>query len=105
MMIERVDYEAQDGRKFRVEVPLGCLPEDYDAGIPVGPPDMDALLEERGWSKDARVRLHNQLFSRGLFTYRDVCAKPQHLEGALKAALKTDMVTVHEFYRQEQIGS
>ena len=91
--IERVDYEAEDGRKFRVEVPLGCLPEDYDAGILVGP------------SKDARVRFHNQLFSRGLFTYRDVCAKPQHLEGALKAALKTDMVTIHEFYRQEQVGS
>jgi len=103
-MIKRVDFKGEDGRWFRVEVPLECPEEEYKFGIIIGPPDLDFALQERGWPEDLRIRLHNQLFSRKLFTYRDVARHPQDLEGALKSVLKMDMGKLQELYRQEEMG-
>ncbi len=103
--MKQVDYEAKDGRKFRVLVPDDCPERDYPKGIHIGPPDLDARLAEMGWPKALRVRLHNELHARGLLAYRDVITKhPSLLEGALKAVLKTDMQTIQRLYKEETGG-
>lgn len=84
-----------------MRVPDNCPDEYVRAGIPIGPPDLDSQLAERGWPESARIRLHNQLHARGLFTLKDVLRKSVDLEAALKAALKTDMQTLQSLYYEE----
>lgn len=101
LLMKQVDYEAKDGRKFRVQVPDDCPENMYKSGIPVGPPDIDHRLAGMGWPKELRVRLHNQLHARKLFTLRDLMRKPQDIEGALKATLKVALQAIPQWYREE----
>lgn len=96
-----VDYTDDDGRLFRVRVPDDCPEHMWRAGIPLGPPDLDSQLAERGWPESARIRLHNQLHQRGLFTLKEALRNIAGLEAALKAALKTDVQTLQALYYEE----
>lgn len=100
--MREVDYTDTDGRTWRVRVPDNARPEDYPAGIVVGPPaGLDAWLEGRGWTEEQRIRLHNALHSRGLITIKEVMRRPQDVEGALKAVLKTDIQGIQRCYYDE----
>ena len=96
-----VDYTDADGRLWRMLVPSDCPKDMHHAGIVIGPPDFESRLAERGWPKEARVRLHNQLYQRRLFTIKDVNGRAQELEAVLKATLKTNMQTLHRWYIEE----
>ena len=93
--MRQVDYIDTDGRHFKVIVTDSCLPELYSAGIPIGPPP----LEARGLPLDLEVRLNNQLYNRGIFTQRDAAKRPRDLMAALQGALRLDIQRILEVYR------
>ncbi len=99
--MQEVDWTDADGRRWRVRVPAGCPADMYPAGIPVGPPALSALREAHGWSIEFEVRLHNELHSRGLYTPRDVLARPRDVTAALQAAYRCDMQAIQRHFFNE----
>ena len=89
----RVDYEDDTGRKWAVLLPSDDI-DDPTMGIPYGPPDFSALdLPEA-----TAIRLHNQLFSRGLLTKQDLKGRHKEVFAAIQAAFKVDVARVTGLY-------
>lgn len=89
-----VTYEDESGRWWKVLVPEGA-DTPASMGIPVGPPD----ISELNLPHDVGVRLHNQLFTRGLFTRDDLRGRGREVHAALQAAYRVDAVAVTALYR------
>ena len=87
-------YEDESGRWWKVRVPEGAT-TPVSMGIPVGPPD----ISELNLPDDVGVRLHNQLFNRGLFTRDDLRGRGREVQAALQAAYRVDAVAVTALYR------
>lgn len=89
----RKDYTDNSGRMWAVLVPDS---EDIDPamGVPIGPPDLTAL----DLPEETAVRLHNQLFARGILTKSDLKGKQQQLFAALQSAYKVDITTVTQMF-------
>lgn len=83
-------------RKYKVRVPDGAPQALWQAGIIIGPPD----LSELGLPVGIETRLHNELFSRGLITKRDVRKRMSDVYGALQAALQVDATTVASQFKE-----
>lgn len=90
----RVDYQDEDGRWWAALVPVGHEDEAH-MGIPIGPPDLSPL----DLPKELEVRLHNQLFNRGLLTARDVKGHAPQVFAALQATYRVDVAAVTGLYR------
>ena len=91
----QVEYVDDDGRKWAVKVPEG-EEDNANMGIPIGPPD----LSELGLPIDVEVRLHNQLYNRGLFTLRDIRGRRQNeIFAAIQSALNVDVSKVTSLFR------
>ena len=90
----RADYQDDEGRMWAVLVPLGHEGE-ASMGIPIGPPDLSPL----GLSPAQEVRLHNQLFHRGILTAKDLRGRGKDVFAALQSALQVDVATVTGLYR------
>ncbi len=90
----RAVYQDTDGRHWVTMVPEG---QEADArmGIPVGPPDVSEL----GLPEEVSFRLHEQLYSRGLFTRKDIRGRAREVFAALQAAYKVDTAGVLSLYR------
>lgn len=87
-------YTDEDGRKWAVKLPEG-LPEDQAyMGIPVGPPSLASL----NLPVELEVRLHNQLFDRRIFTFRDIKRNPDSVVSALQRAFKVDVQNIIALY-------
>lgn len=86
----------REGKKYKVVVPEGALEENWQYGVIVGPPDLSKL----GLPYELEVRLHNELFNRGLITIPDVRRNMQSLQGALQAALRVDVQTIVQAYEE-----
>jgi hypothetical protein len=95
-----VDYTDDEGRSWRVRVPDDCPADRFVEGIPIGPPALASL----GLPLAVEVRLHNQLFGRGLLTRRDVLRRPGDVFAALQAAYRVDVQTLQTLYLTEQGG-
>lgn len=89
----RVDYEDDTGRKWAVLLPSDDT-SDPTIGIPYGPPDFSVL----GLPEETAIRLHNQLFSRGILTKQDLKGKHKEIFAAIQAAFKVDVATVTGIY-------
>lgn len=89
----RKHYTDDTGRMWAVLVPDD---EDVDPemGIPIGPPDLTGL----DLPEETAVRLHNQLFARGILTKADFKGKQQQLFAALQAAYKVDIAKVTQMF-------
>ena len=85
-----------DGRKYRVIVPDEAPPENWPYGVIVGPTDLSVL----GLPLEIERRLHNELFSRGLITLRDIRRNMQNVQGALMAALHVDVQLILQAYEE-----
>lgn len=81
--MRRASYEDSDGRKWAVWLPEGVDDSDASMGLPLGPPSLESL----GLPLELEVRLHNNLFDSGLFTWADVKHRRQHLVSAIRAML------------------
>ena len=92
--MREASYTDAEGRMWAVHLPGGVPESDAALGIPLGPPSLEPL----GLPLDVEVRLHNQLFSRRLFTRKDVKARRMDIFGALLAALRVDITAVAVLY-------
>lgn len=95
-----VEYQDDDGRKWKVAVPSDCPPDMFCSGIPIGPPALAEIAEDHQWPKEFEIRLHNALYNRGIFTRADFEARGRDVLAALQAALKVDLATLHSIYVQ-----
>jgi hypothetical protein len=86
------------GRKYNSIIPANAGDSAAAMGVKYGPPDLDAL----GLTKDASVRLHNELFDRGLFTYEQVKRSLGEVLGALQQALRVDAQTITTLYYRKE---
>ena len=97
LRIKHVDYQDEDGRMWRVQVPDDCLPENYHSGIRLGPP----FITDELWDSAFEVRLQNALHSRGIFTERQFRARLRDVNAALNAARRSDVQRLHRLYLED----
>jgi hypothetical protein len=95
--MKRVTYEDEKGRKYLVKLDDDVPDEEAHLGIPIGPPN---IVDELGWPEPFATRLHNILYDRKLWSIKEVNRQRNALEGALKAALRVDITTLHNAYTQ-----
>ena len=93
-----IDYQDESGRWWRVRVPDDCPVELYASGIPVGPPSLDSLED---MPEATKVRLHNELFHRGILTRRDALRFGKEIFAALQAAYRTDMQRIQTVFMEQ----
>ena len=93
-ILVRAEYTDETGRRWVTLVPPG-QEDNASIGIPVGPPDTSTL----GLPEETDIRLNNELIKRGLVTKRDIRGKSQGIFAALQAALRIDMATIANLYR------
>ena len=91
----------EEGRKYHAifseDVPTGAY-------VKLGPPE--GLVDTLGLPGDIATRLHNILYDRKLFTYKDISA-PGAAIGALQEALSVDAQKLAEafaHYETETVG-
>ena len=89
-----VVWEDPEGRKWMVKVPKGHE-DQAQYGIPVGPPDLSDL----DLPHMIGIKLHNQLFHRGLFTAQHLRGRHKEVQAAIQGALKLDVAAVTAQYR------
>lgn len=86
---------VRDGYKYKVQVPDDAPEFMWYAGVLVGPPDLASL----GLPPMVELRLHNELYVRGLITLKDVTSRRiNELQAALTAAYKVDVNKLMEAY-------
>lgn len=78
------------GRKYR------ALADGAGNAIIVGPPE--GLVDDMKLPEPFATSLHNKLYERGLFTYRDVAKDPRQIQGALQEAMLLDVQRLTEAY-------
>lgn len=89
--------EVIDGRKYRViyspDMPPGAF-------VIVGPPD--GLMEMMGLPEPFATRLHNILYERRIFSYKDI-SSGKIASGVLQEALQIDaQILAEAFYNYEK---
>ena len=99
--LREVQWTDEAGFVWRVLLRTDQPDSDAYLGIPVGPPD----LSELGFPSELERVLHQQLVARGLWTMKDVQARPQELTAALQAAYRVDFVRILEIYGGESNGT
>lgn len=92
-------YVDEKGRHHAVLLPDGVPDEDAAKGLPLGPP----ILSDLGLTEEQETRLHNQLFSRRLFTAKDVRARRIDVVGALMSSLKIDAERIVQIYLAQEV--
>lgn len=96
--MREANYRDRQGRQFLVLLPDGVADEDSRMGLPVGPPPLGHL----DLPLEVEVRLNNQLFARGIFTWADAKARRQDIFAAWQAALATDCDRVVMAYLESE---
>ncbi len=99
--LRTVEYEDPEGRRWLRGLPDGVPDTQAVIGVPYGPPPLTDL----GLPLDIEVRLHNQLYARGLFTERDARSKLPDIQSALAAALRVDVHEILKVYQGATDGS
>lgn len=89
-------YQDDTGRWWAVMVPPG-READAGMGIVVGPPDLADVLD---WPELLAVRLHNELYHRGLLTAADLRTRATEIEAAVRAACRMDVQAIMAAYRR-----
>lgn len=86
------------GRKYNSIIPAGATDGEAVRGVKYGPPPLDVL----GLPTDVSVRLHNELFARGLFTYEQVRHSLNEVLGAIQQAFRVDAQIVSALYYRKE---
>ena len=93
--MRKVSYTDRAGRQWATLLPDGIPDSDASTGLPLGPPS----LEDLGLPKDIEVRLHNLLFERGIFTFKDAHHRGKELRVSLGVALRVNVNKLMEVYK------
>lgn len=97
--MKQTQYTDEKGRCHAVMLPDGVPDEDAAKGLPLGPPSLESL----GLPEELEIRLHNQLFSRHLFTAKDVRARRIDVLGSLMGAFKLDAEKIVQVYLSQEV--
>jgi hypothetical protein len=89
--MQEVEWTDDIGRKFIVFVKDGGDPAK---GIIKGPTPLDAL----GLDEETNVRLHNELYDRGIITSHDASHNPMKVLGAIQYALRVNVQQIQNAY-------
>lgn len=95
MGLDRAVHVDDSGRSWVVLVPSGET--NTGLGIVQGPPDVSEL----GLPKEVAIRLHNELFIRGLITSKDIRGRALEVAAAVMAAYRVDVVALLNLYGAE----
>ena len=95
MGLRRVEFVDGQGRRWMRGLPDSVPDSHAVSGVPLGPPPLDDL----DLPFDVKVRLHNELFARGLLTEIDVRKRPQEVISALGSALRVDASRIMAIYQ------
>lgn len=90
----RNQYTDKEGRLHAVYLPAGAPEEDAHMGMSLGPPS----LKDLGLPLEMEVRLHNELFHRGVLSYDDAKARSGDLVAALMATFRVDASKLQQIY-------
>lgn len=82
------------GRKTLVEIPDGKPDSHARYGVVIGPPDLSAL----GLPSEIEIRLHNELFARGILTHRDAKKRRQEIVNALHSVFAVNAERILNIY-------
>lgn len=93
----QVVYVDSLGRKSLVAVPQGGESHP-ERGIVLGPPD----LSELGMTEEQTTALHNELFSRGILTYRDARRRRDEIMSSLMTALRVSAEQIMVSYKEQE---
>lgn len=99
--MKEVAYTDLSGRSWLVKLPDNASNTDAPLGIPVGPPPLESL----GLPEDIEIALHNQLFSRHIFTSRDIKRNRANVVAAIQGALKLDVEKIYNFFLTYENGA
>lgn len=94
--LRHVTWTDPEGRKFKRLLPSNAPDSDAEWGIPLGPPSLKGL----GLPAEIEIRLHNELFARGLYTEASIRRRNDAIVAALQAAFKIDAGRIAEVYRR-----
>lgn len=93
--MEEVEWVDHWGRKFVVYVRIqGDVIGDPSKGVIKGPQPLDML----GLDQETNVRLHNELYARGIITYKDAMHRPMAILQAIQQALRVNVQQVQNAY-------
>ena len=93
-------YIDESGRRWAVLVPTG---HEHEAalGVVLGPPDVREVLPQL---PDAlALRLHDELFNRGLWSAAQLRGRAHEVQAALQAALRLDVQALLAAYRSGEM--
>lgn len=94
MGLRKVSYTDSDGRKHMALLPAEIPDTEAEKGVPLGPPPLEGL----NLPNEIEIRLHNELFHRGIFTPKDALLRRSEIVSALQAALKVDAGKIVDLY-------
>ena len=97
-MSRAVTHTDAEGRMSKVLIPDKAPDSNARYGIPVGPPDLSLLK----LPKDTEVRLHNELFNRGILTYADAKKKRNDVVAALQRVLAVDADAIVNAFKESE---
>lgn len=87
--MDRVQYkDPMNGRLYE------AMQEGQQTVI-VGPPE--GLVDSLGWPEPFATNLHNALYARHIFTFREA-QTPKGIQGALQEALQLDVQKLTEIF-------
>lgn len=96
-MLNRIEkYETPEGFLYAVSVPEDAPDENVKYGIRLGPPDLSSL----GLEKEVERRLNNELYHRGLITWRDVKRRSSDVMAAWQATIQSDVAMILNCYAE-----
>lgn len=95
MSLSTVQYTDAEGRQWLRGLPAGVPASQAEIGVPLGPPS----LAELDLPKDVEIRLHNQLYARGILTEHDARTRLAEVTSALMAALRVDVHRILAVYQ------
>lgn len=96
----RTSYTDAEGRRWAVDLPAGAPDGDAAMGLHVGPQP----LHELGLPLATEVKLHNELFARGILTLSDAKQRRAELFAALQAAYAVDGERLIQLYAEASNG-
>lgn len=100
MTLRRATYTDREGRNWIVELPDDAPDAYAEMGIRIGPPALDRLR----LPLETEVRLHNELFARGVIEAKDLRRRSGELAPALMAALRVDVQRIVECFLLTEDG-
>lgn len=96
--MRKTQYKDILGRWHAVLIPDDAPESHASMGIHLGPPDLEPL----GLPETITTRLNNQLFWRGLLTFKEVRTRRQEVINALQAALSVDVTSIVNLYMESE---